>query len=513
MFYTEIVHRCVADSAMMETVCDSYVMSETVTNAFCCQGSSETKASAGSFGFSEEQIRSARDDDLLISVEASDSDTARTVLSQLKSIATVRRYSRECGRSGDPEIEIEGHPDINWTVISLPPHLAVRAARQCLDMGLGVILEEALSLGDETELKKYAYERSLPLLGGGVQGAVISGRSIGVCPEFPNGNVAILGQSLNANLMLAFLLEERGIGIRHLISTGRRDSFLQEGGLTSEICIDELKDDPQTDSICLVLKSGDLKVISGLIDKARGTGKRIFLYEVGMLRNMDYEGKDPSARTLAELADKVAQYYGSEIREGDEDRDMQNLTTIHRLKQNKEQKYIRGFFMSETMCGETASQMIPKVGSVYSNSPVRSAYLLSEVRFPKENSVIDCAHVSFAVTSRSSMISTVRRNRRLISEAYNKSVAVILADWYGGVGCTAEQLDDLAESIRRCRRIAEEDGRHIAFGAIVMSGSGSPVSREEAGEKLASAGADVFYSADEASQYACMIISSGKERT
>ncbi len=46
-----------------------------------------------------------------------------------------------------------------------------------------------------------------------------------------------------------------------------------------------------------------------------------------------------------------------------------------------------------------------------------------------------------------------------------------------------------------------------------MSGSGSPVSSEEAGEKLASAGADVFYSADEASQYACMIISSGKERT
>ena len=187
--------------------------------------------------------------------------------------------------------------------------------------------------------------------------------------------------------------------------------------------------------------------------------------------------------------------------------DLETLTTIHRLKLSPSQKYLRGFFMSETMCGETASLMLPFLRNIYSNSPVRSVMLNTETRFPKENSVIDCAHSSFASSSRSGMLCTVKRNRRMVTEAYNKTVAVILADWYGGIGCSKEQLNDLADSIRKCIKTAQDDGRHIPVGVIISSGEGSPVDRNIAADTLRDAGADVFFSADEAAEYVRKIIS------
>ena len=98
------------------------------------------------------------------------------------------------------------------------------------------------------------------------------------------------------------------------------------------------------------------------------------------------------------------------------------------------------------------------------------------------------------------------------SEAYNRSVAVILADWYGIKGSTEEQLADLAESVRICRRTAAEDGRHIAVGVIVYACEGSPVSREHAAKVLREAGADVFNSADEAAEYTRRIINGGERK-
>jgi pyocin large subunit-like protein len=94
----------------------------------------------------------------------------------------------------------------------------------------------------------------------------------------------------------------------------------------------------------------------------------------------------------------------------------------------------------------------------------------------------------------------------MVTEAYNKTVAVILADWYGGNGCGIEQLKDLAESIRRCIKTAQDDGRHIPVGVIISSGEGSPVDRNTASEMLREAGADVFFSADEAAEYVRLII-------
>lgn len=490
----------------MEDICDRYLMDSSVDNIFICQASSEAASTAVRYGFQERELKAAAEDDLLISVDASDLKTAEKVLSQIVSMARADNVPDNEYTLKNPDMAFEADPSINWALISLPPHLAQRAAAQCIDRGAGVILAQSLQPERETALKRAAAERGVPLLGGGVQGAVIAGRPVGICPEFGQGKVSILGQSLTANMMLAFLLEDRGVGIRSLISSGRRDCFAEEAASSTLLCLDALAADEGTEAICLVLKSGDVSVISSVVHRARECGKRIFLYEVGMLKSMEYEGKEEGPVSLTVLADEVASLYGTPRDAETDIEDLETVTTIHRLKLNQAQKYFRGFFMSEAMCGETASLMLPFLRTVYSNSPVRSVMLNTETRFPKEHSVIDCGHRSFAASSRSAMLCTVRRNRRMITEAYNKTVAVILADWYGGMGCRMEQLRDLADSVRKCIRTAQDDGRHIAVGVIVSSGNGSPVDRETAAEILREAGADVFRSADEAAEYVRRII-------
>lgn len=509
MFHTAVVSNCIADSSLLEEVCDRYVMDRTVDGAFICYASSETAQSAHNFGFSDRLLKGLSGDDLLISVDAQDDRTAETVLSQICSMAKAAGEAAGTG-SRNPELVMDSGSAANWAVIRLPASMAPRAAGQMIGRGLGVILEEELDPRSEELLKKEAAAKGTPLLGGGVHGAVISGRALGVCPALMKGNVSILGQSFAADLILAMHLEERGIGLRHLVATGRRDCFSEQGGLSTELCLDDLLRDPRTDSICLVLKSGDLGVIGRIVRKAESSGKKVFLYNAGLLRSMDYEGKSDSAQTLVSLADAVADHYGKIVAEK-EDPELDNLTTIHRLQMGRSQKYLRGFFLSETVCGETALQLLPDLKAVYSNNPVRGALLNPETRFLKENSVLDCAHVNYAATARSSLLASVRRNRRMESEAYNRSVAVLLADWYSIKGNTEEHLADLAESIRICRRIASDDGRHLAVGVIVYACGESPVSRELAEKVLTEAGADVFRSADEAAEYTRRIIAPGKE--
>ena len=87
MFFTRTVHNCVADISVMENICDRYLMDSSVDNIFICQASSEAASTADRYGFQERELKAAAEDDLLISVDASDLKTAEKVLSQIVSMA------------------------------------------------------------------------------------------------------------------------------------------------------------------------------------------------------------------------------------------------------------------------------------------------------------------------------------------------------------------------------------------------------------------------------------------
>ena len=203
MFFTRTVHNCVADISVMEDICDRYLMGATVDNIFICQASAEAVQTAVRYGFTERELAAAAEDDLLISVDARDLRTGERVLSQISSMAGADTALGPSYTLKNTDMAFESNPDINWALISLPPHLVSRAAVQCMERGAGVILSQGLQPEKESMLKRTAASIGVPLLGGGVQGAVIAGRSVGICPVFPKGKVSVLGQSLIANMMLS----------------------------------------------------------------------------------------------------------------------------------------------------------------------------------------------------------------------------------------------------------------------------------------------------------------------
>jgi FdrA protein len=88
------------------------------------------------------------------------------------------------------------------------------------------------------------------------------------------------------------------------------------------------------------------------------------------------------------------------------------------------------------------------------------------------------------------------RIRRLLQEADDPEVAVILLDIVLGYGTHPDPAGELAPAIVRAREAAEERGRHLEIVAVLVGTDQDPQDLEDQAEKLTEAGARVDCSND-----------------
>ena len=136
---------------------------------------------------------------------------------------------------------------------------------------------------------------------------------------------------------------------------------------------------------------------------------------------------------------------------------------------NEKQRYVRGLYTGGTLAYETLIMLGRMIGDVYSNAPLDSRLKLADSNQSVKDSIVDLGEEEFTAGRAHPMIDPTIRKMRLVEEAKDPEVAVILMDIMLGYGSHADPAGRDASAIAEAKRIAESDGR-----ALPISGTRLP---------------------------------------
>ena len=174
------------------------------------------------------------------------------------------------------------------------------------------------------------------------------------------------------------------------------------------------------------------------------------------------------------------------------------------------QKYIRGLFCGGTLCDETMFAVLEKHAEVYSNIQPDPAYRLSDINHSIKHTFLDFGDDDFTNGKPHPMIDPTNRISRLLQEARDPEVAVIVMDFVLGFGSHDDPVGSTIEAIKEAKAIAAADGRRLTILAYVLGTDIDTPSREQQRLMLSEAGVILANSSTETGLLARELICKGE---
>lgn len=459
-----------------------------------------------------EQARQASANDLVIAVSAVDNVQAEGALQKAETLLTQQASASESSEFRPKTLHgaLASHPQANLAVISVAGRYATSEAWQALHRGLHVLLfSDNVSLQDEIALKRYACEHGLLLMGPGAGTAILNGVALGFANVVPSGPVGIVSAAGTGLQEVSTLLARLGVGITQGIGTGGRDLKQQVGGLMMLQAIKALQANAATEVIVLISKPPSPKVAQIILEQTTASDKPTVVCFIGQ----DTENEAHiSARTLQEAAWLAAQASGAdlgavyELLESENNRLWEQARQL-RTKLHSEQRYLRGLFSGGTLCYEAQVIWRDLLGDpVYSNAPLPGGPTLPEATQSQEHTAVDLGEEEFTVGRPHPMIDNDLRIRRLLQEATDPEVGVILLDVVLGYGAHPDPAAELAPVIRQASELARQSGRELIVIANVTGTEDDPQVRSRQVAYLEGAGVIVCESNAAAAHLAGMTL-------
>lgn len=444
----------------------------------------------------------ASPNDLLVAVQA------KSAAASAGAIAEAERMLREEPRStagdGAPgqmaprsiEMAIEqnpaGSPAPNLALISTPGDYAAAEAMKALRLGLNVMLfSDNVGVEDEIALKTLARERGLLVMGPDCGTAIINGVPLAFANVVRRGSIGCVGASGTGLQQVTCLVDREGLGVSQAIGTGGHDLAASVGGITMLAGIEALGRDPQTRVIVLISKPPAAEVAKRVLAAASKVGKPVVVVFVGADpksitgRNLHpVKTLEDAARTAVALA------------KGRKNAARRPAAKVPAWKLAAGQRFVRGLYSGGTFCYEASMLLGEALGGVQSNAPVRSSDAIKDPWRSQGHTVIDLGDDVFTRGRPHPMIDHRLRNERILKEAADPEVAVILLDVVLGHGSHADPAAEIVPVIEAARSRAAKKKRRIAFVGFVCGTNADPqdLARQEsalqkAGMLLASSNA------------------------
>jgi succinyl-CoA synthetase alpha subunit len=436
------------------------------------------------------EAEAASSNDLVIAVKAAEGESGEMLehaLVEAEQLLLKKQSSSE-GEAYRPKTirgSIRSHTDSNVAVISVAGRYAAEEAWEALYGGLHVLLfSDNVSLEDEIALKRYAVEHGMLLMGPGAGTAIINGVALGFANALPAGPVGIVSAAGTGLQEVSTLLAKFGVGISQGIGTGGRDLKREVGGLMMLAGLEALQADPATQVILLVSKPPASSVAQKVLSQVAQSEKPSVVCLLGGEPVEMILPQHQSARTLEEAARKAAELAGSHVNLADVKAEQTELFTSEARKRLvKGQRYLRGLFSGGTLCYE--SQVIwgdLLSEPVFSNAPLVEANKMVDSNRSQGHCAVDLGEEEFTVGRPHPMIDNDLRIRRLLQEAQDPSVAVIVLDVVLGYGAHPDPAGELAPAVLKARKVAEEAGRRLFFVASITGTEEDPqrLSRQRA---------------------------------
>lgn len=365
----------------------------------------------------------------------------------------------------------------NFAVISVPGRFAYAEAKKALKNNIHVLLfSDNVSVEEEIELKDYAIEHDLLMMGPDCGTAIINGAALGFANVVSKGDIGLVAASGTGLQEVTVIIDRLGKGISQAIGTGGRDLKEAVGGRMMLHALDALAGDDQTRIIGLISKPPSESVMKRIIEKANGINKPVVACFLGADASVVEGSKILFAKNLEDIAYQLANY----------DETTKNTPEIATASDvSLSGKYLRGLFTGGTLAYEAMLLLQEKLGDIYSNIAVNKDLNLKDVLISKEHSIVDMGDDYFTDGMPHPMIDPRLRSARIIQEAEDADTAIILLDCVLGYGSHEDPASTIAEAIREAKLRATHD---ITFVASICGTDKDPQVFEKQKSTLQHAG-------------------------
>jgi FdrA protein len=505
------------DSLQLLKISDNIKQNDGILEAAVVMGTKTNKEILNRLGFNLAKIDQAKNTDVIIAIVAQDRESLDSVLSKADSflvntgaiLGTTSTTAGVADKFQDLDSALRFMPDANLALISIPGEYVKDISLKLIDAGIHQqLFSDHVPIEDELQIKKYAREKDILILGPGAGTSVINGKGIGFSNAVKIGPVGIVAAAGTGLQEVCSLLDHCEVGIKYALGVGGNDPKDEIGGIMmlESLRVLDKRDDDELKVIGIISKppsaSVEKKIIDYVIDS--GTRKKYVICFIGGsgsagVVNPTQIGRVVQVNTLATSALAIAQQIG----------DKQFKTALKELiippkilqdivqkeweKLQKDQKYIRALYTGGTFAYESQVILTGILGAghdyVYSNAPIAGARLLPDPFKSLDHSIVDLGEEEFTKGRAHPMIDPTIRKIRLIEEAADPDVAVLLLDYVLGFGSHQDPVGATINQVREAKKIAEKGGRYLSIVTHACGTAQDPQGYEQSVQRLKDSGA------------------------
>ncbi|QGN37040.1 acyl-CoA synthetase FdrA [Klebsiella oxytoca] len=461
-----------------------------VEQAFVAMATEMNKGVLKNLGLLTPELDAAKNGDLMIVINGKEGADNEQILASIEALFTKKAQSGSHEARYATLGSAKKHlPESNLAIVSVNGLFAAREARQALQNGLNVMLfSDNVSIEDELQLKQLAHEKGLLMMGPDCGTAIINGAALCFGNAVRRGSIGIVGASGTGSQELSVRIHGFGGGVSQLIGTGGRDLSEKIGGVMMLDAIGMLENDPQTEIIALISKPPAPAVARKVIERARACRKPVVICFPGRDEPPADEPGLQFACSTEEAALKAVLLSGVKKASLDLPPLNERLIADVRARLTPQQKYIRGLFCGGTLCDEIMFAVMEKHGDVYSNIQPDPAFRLPDINRSVKHTFLDFGDDDFTNGKPHPMIDPTNRISRLLQEARDPDVGVIVMDFVLGFGSHQDPAGVMLEAIKEAKAIAAAEGRELTILGYVLGTDLDTPSLDKQRQMLSDAG-------------------------
>ncbi|MGI0012061.1 MAG: hypothetical protein ACREBU_01260 [Nitrososphaera sp.] len=481
-------------------------ISSGITEASVVMATSTNKGVLIRLGFQPSIIEEAKESDILIAVRAQDKDSLDQAIQKanemLESPEKITAGEEVTSKLKDLDSALIAMPDSNLVLLSIPGEYVKDISIKLIEHRIHQqIFSDHVPIEDELEIKEKAVKNNVLILGPGAGTSIINGKGIGFSNTVKQGPVGIVAAAGTGLQEVITLLDHCAIGVKHGLGVGGSDPKEKIGGLMMMECIKVLEEDPEIQVIGIISKPPSLSVQEKIINyiSQRGKKKYVLAFIGGQVQTDRTGGRIIQVGSLASAALAVAKHIGQqefktarfETRISPEDLSRGLEKEWARLQEN--QKYIRALYTGGTFTYEAQvilGGILP--GPIYSNAPILNIKEMPSSLTSEANSIVDLGEEEFTEGRAHPMIDPTIRKLRILEEAKDPEVGVLLMDFVLGFGSHPDPVGAVLREIKEAKEIAAKDGRYLSVISHVCGSMGDSQGYDGSVSKLRSAGSVVL---------------------
>ena len=520
------------DSVALMRIAEEVRAATGVARATLLMGTEANKAILEQAGLFSDALRAARAADLMVLVEDADDHDGSRVAAALQLAERLLAGKAAASQPGVQQMSPqsmamavaaanEAGNKSGLAQISVPGAYAAAEALKAIKAGLDVFLfSDNVPLEQELAIKQLAQAHGRLVMGPDCGTAIVGGVPLGFANQVRRGRIGLVGASGTGLQEVSCQIHALGEGVSHALGTGGRDPSAAIGGISLHAAMEMLAADASTEVIVLISKPPAAPVVQSLNARmqqlAAQTGKHFVVLFLGAPPSAALPGITPVGTLFEAAAQAVALVQGKGKGRADTatragSAQLVNVAALPKpldnaqnsSQHNPQQRYVRGLFSGGTFCTEAQAIWHAHGLRCWSNVPLDKSLLLSDARCSQEHTAVDLGDDVFTVGRPHPMIDPQLRIERLLAEAADPTVAVILLDVVLGWGSHADPAGALAPAIRQACAIASADGRALSVIGFVTGTADDPQNLAAQRECLLQAGVTL---ADSSSAAAMMVL-------